>query len=139
MLTASLPLKSSRVLLIDDEIDLTNLWRLILEITGRYTVQEENHGHHAVQTAKAFRPDIIFLDRDLAGTDGGKIASDLRADEELRGVPIVFVTGSVTAQEAALHGVFGGTPTLAKPFGSDVLTRLADSILRRQPRSESAA
>jgi CheY-like chemotaxis protein len=139
MLTASLPLKSSRVLLIDDEIHLTNLWRLILEITGRYTVQEENRGHRAVQTAKAFRPDIIFLDRDLAGTDGGQVANDLRADEELRRVPIVFVTGSVTAQEAALHGIFGGTPTLAKPFGSDVLTRLADSILRRHLRHEAAS
>jgi CheY-like chemotaxis protein len=139
MLTASLPLKSSRVLLIDDEIHLTNLWRLILEITGRYTVHEENRGHRAVQTAKAFRPDIIFLDRDLAGTDGGQVANDLRADEELRHVPIVFVTGSVTAQEAALHGIFGGTPTLAKPFGSDVLTRLADSILRRHFRNEAAS
>jgi CheY-like chemotaxis protein len=139
MLPASLPLKLNRVLLVDDEIHLTNLWRLVLEITGRYTVHEENRGHRAVQTAKTFRPDIIFLDRDLAGTDGGQVANDLRADEELRGVPIVFITGSVTAQEAELHGVFGGTPTLAKPFGSEVLTRLTDSILRRHLRNEATS
>jgi CheY-like chemotaxis protein len=138
MITASLPLKVSRILLVDDEIQLTQLWRMVLEITGRYTVREENHGPQVLETVRKFRPDLIFLDRDLSGTDGGEIAGALRADEELRDIPIVFITGSVTSHEAQLHGVFGGTPTLAKPFGCEVLTRLADTILRRQRRNESA-
>jgi CheY-like chemotaxis protein len=139
MVPVSLPLKVGRILLVDDEIHLTQLWRMVLEFTGRYTVREENRGSRVLETARTFRPDLIFLDRDLAGTDGGAIAGALRADEQLRSIPIVFVTGSVTSQEAALHGVFGGTPTLAKPFGCEVLTRLADSILRFHRRSESAS
>lgn len=139
MIPSPLPLKLNRILLVDDEIHLTNLWRLVLEITGRYTVHEENRGHRAVQTAKKFRPDLIFLDRDLAGADGGEVANLLRADAELRGVPIVFVTGSVTSQEAALHGVFGGAPTLAKPFGSEVLTRFTESMLRHHRRNDTAS
>ena len=137
MITASIPLKVGRILLVDDEIQLTQLWRMVLEVTGRYTVREENRGSSVMDTVRKFRPDLIFLDRDLAGTDGGEIAGALRADDELRDIPIVFITGSVTSQEAQLHGIFGGTPTLAKPFGTDVLTRLADSILRRHRRNES--
>ena len=139
MITASLPLKVGRILLVDDEIQLTQLWRMVLELTGRYTVREENRGSEVLETVRKFRPDLIFLDRDLSGTDGGEVAGALRADEELRGIPIVFITGSVTSHEAQLHGVFGGTPTLAKPFGCEVLTRLADTILHRQRRNESAS
>ena len=118
-----------RVLLVDDEVHLTNLWRLILEGSGRYSVREENRGSRVMQTARKFRPDLIFLDRDLTDTDGGALAAELRADPELGSVPIVFVTGSVTREEAAFHSVMGGVPTLAKPFESGTLVRVADSIL----------
>ena len=121
-----------RILLVDDEVHLTNLWRLILEFTGRYIVKEENRGNRVMDTARRFRPDLIFMDRCLAGSDGGELAAELREDPELGSVPVVFVTGSVTKDEAALHGLLGGTPTLAKPFGSEALARLAETILERQ-------
>src|SRR5688572_6070127 len=111
MRPATLHGETERILLVDDEIHLTNLWRLILEVTGRYTVQEENRGSRVMQTARKFRPDLIFMDRDLTDTDGVALAAELRADPELSSVPIVFVTGSVTHQEAASRSVLGGTPT----------------------------
>jgi CheY-like chemotaxis protein len=121
--------EADRILLVDDEIHLTNLWRLILEGTGRYTVLEENRGSRVMQSARKFRPHLIFMDRDLTESDGGALAAELRADLELGSVPIVFVTGSVSREEAALHGLLGGMPTLAKPFESASLVRVADSIL----------
>lgn len=126
--------ENDRILLVDDESDLTNLWRQILETTGRYTVQEENCGSLVLQTARRFCPHLIFIDRHLGGTDGGLIAAELRRDHELGSVPIVFITGSVTQEEAALHGLFGGMPTLAKPFSSEILTRLAGVVLDRHRR-----
>ncbi len=134
MLASHFSATEDRILLVDDECDLTHLWRLILERTGRFKVQEENHGASALRTAREFRPDLIFLDHNLSGTNGGRIATELRADADLRQVPIVFVTGSMTPAEAAFHGVFGGTPTLAKPFDSTALPRVARAVLehRRQ-------
>jgi CheY-like chemotaxis protein len=128
-----------RILLVDDEVHLTNLWRLILELSGRYIVHEENRGTRVMQTARRFRPHLIFMDRHLAGSDGGELAAELRADPELGTVPIVFVTGSVTKDEAALHGLDGGVPTLAKPFGSKALASLASTILDRQRQALCAA
>ena len=116
-----------RVLLVDDEVHLTHLWRLILEGTGRYEVREENQGMRVLQTARAFRPDLVFLDCQLNDTDGSKVAAALHADPELRDVPIVFVTGSVTQDQAHLQGV----PTLAKPFNSDTMPRLASAVLEK--------
>jgi CheY-like chemotaxis protein len=123
-----------RVLLVDDEVALTNLWRDVLESTGRYIVQEENSAERAIQAAREFRPHLIFMDRDIHGTDGGELAAELRVDAELGSVPIVFVTGSVSRREAALHGLFGGMPTLAKPFTSEALVRLAGVVLDRHRR-----
>ena len=123
-----------RVLLVDDEVALTNLWREVLESTGRYAVQEANCPTKVIQTAQEFRPHIIFMDRDIHGTDGGELAAELRLDAELSSVPIVFVTGSVSRREAALHGLFGGMPTLAKPFTSEALVRLAGVVLDRHRR-----
>jgi len=128
-----------RILLVDDEVHLTHLWRLILESSGPYEVLEENHGNRALQTARKFQPHLIFLDRQIAGSDGGQLAAELRADPELGSVPIVFVTGSVTKEEAASDSLFGGVPTLAKPFGSETLTRLASTILAAQHRTLRAA
>lgn len=123
-----------RVLLVDDEVALTNLWRHVLESTGRYIVQEENFAERAIQAAREFRPHLIFMDRDIHGTDGGELAAELRVDPVLGTVPIVFVTGSVSRSEAALHGLFGGMPTLAKPFTSEALVRLAGVVLDRHRR-----
>jgi CheY-like chemotaxis protein len=128
-----------RILLVDDEICLTNLWRLLLEVTGRYTVHEENRGDRVLQTVRKFRPHLIFMDRYLGGTDGGDVAAELREDPVLRSIPIVFITGSVTQEEAALHGLLGGMPTLAKPFGSTALPLLADAVLDHHRRKPAAA
>ena len=88
-----------------------------------------------LETARRFRPHLIFMDRNLAGIDGGQLAAQLRRDPELDSVPIVFITGSITQDEAALHGLLGGMPTLAKPFTSEALARLAGVVLyhRRRP------
>ncbi len=131
MATIQLLQVRDRVLLVDDEVALTSLWREVLESTGRYTVQEENSADRAIQAAREFRPHLIFMDRDIAGMDGGELAAKLRVDAALGSVPIVFVTGSVSQREAALHGLFGGMPTLAKPFTSEALVRLAGVVLDR--------
>ena len=128
-----------RILLVDDELHLTNLWRLILELNGCYTVHEENRGTRVMQTVRTFRPHLIFMDRHLAGSDGGELAAELRADPELGSIPIVFVTGSVTKDEAALHGLDGGVPTLAKPFGSEAIASLASTILAARRATLRAA
>ena len=57
-----------RILAIDDQASVTNLWRIMLEKTGHYIVQEENYSRHAVQTARRFRPDPAGASVDLAAT-----------------------------------------------------------------------
>jgi len=105
-----------RILIIDDEIAMTRLLRLNLHHTGRYLAQTVNDAAEAVVAASAFSPDVILLDVMMPGMDGGDVAGKLRRVPELKDVPIVFLTATVTPGEVASHlGRIGGLDFIAKP------------------------
>ena len=76
----------------------------------------ENDGRHALATARAYGPDLIFLDVIMPDVDGGQVASELRGDPKLKHTPIVFLTAVVSKNEVVQRGdVIGGQTFLAKP------------------------
>ena len=54
--------RAARVLIVDNDKNTTHLVKILLEKTGRYLVFEENDSTRAHQTARNFRPDLVFLD-----------------------------------------------------------------------------
>lgn len=117
--------RKRRVLLVDDESALTNLCRLMLEKTDSFIVHEENLGARALSTARQFRPDVIFLDIRLPDKDGHAIAAELQSDPDLRGVPIVFWSGSLSCKKDVVANSHGCWPALPKPFSTEELTQFA--------------
>jgi len=108
--------RKKRILLVDDEASFTRLMKLNLETNAEYEVHIENDGSKAVATARSFRPDLILLDVIMPDTDGGQVASELRADPKLKDVPVVFLTAVVSKNEVVEHGdMIGGRQFLAKP------------------------
>jgi two-component system, OmpR family, response regulator len=117
-------MSQKKVLIVDDEESFTRLLKLNLEAGGTYRVRTENRAPYAVSAAKEFRPDLIFLDVMMPEMDGGDIASVLRADPEMKHIPIVFLTAAVKKEEVnSRGGEVGGFPYLAKPV--DVETVIA--------------
>ncbi|HEX5855718.1 MAG TPA: response regulator, partial [Thermoanaerobaculia bacterium] len=55
-------MSKKRILLVDDEADVTRSIKLSLETLGTYEVRAENDARSALKTAREFRPDLIFLD-----------------------------------------------------------------------------
>jgi len=106
-----------RILVVDDQPDITRLLKRGLEQTDDYSVREENDPGAALAAAEAFLPHLILLDVMMPGIDGGELASSLRANPKLKTVPIVFLTAAITKDEVAQReGQAGGWPILAKPF-----------------------
>ena len=106
-----------RILVVDDQSDITRLLKRGLEETDDYEVREENDSRAALAAAEEFRPDLILLDVMMPGLDGGELANSLRASAKLKSVPIVFLTAAITKDEVAeREGRTGGWPILAKPF-----------------------
>jgi CheY-like chemotaxis protein len=99
-----------RILIIDDEVGMTALGRRILEVTGEFSVREENDVTQALATSRAFLPHLILLDLHLPGKSGREIAGQLAADSALSAIPVVFLTGDLDAA-----GSCDGHPVLLKP------------------------
>jgi two-component system OmpR family response regulator len=102
----------ARILIVDDEEGFTKLTKLALT---DYEVEEENISARALETARRFKPDLILLDVMMPEFDGGDVAAQLRADETLREVPIVFLTAIVTQKETSRRPTLGGYPFISKP------------------------
>jgi DNA-binding response OmpR family regulator len=106
-----------RILLVDDQSDITRLLKQGLEQTNDYAVREENDSRAALAAAEEFQPHLILLDVMMPGMDGGELAVSLRASSKLKTVPIVFLTAAITKEEVAERdGRTGGWPIIAKPF-----------------------
>ncbi|HEY8900273.1 MAG TPA: response regulator [Chthoniobacterales bacterium] len=120
-------MKPKRILIVDDESGFTHLLRLTLEGSGKFLVEEVNDGRKALETARYFKPDIVFLDVVMPEIDGGDVAKLLRADPEFATVPIVFLTAIVSPKEAQHQTDIGGFPFLAKPVSVDSIVKAVDA------------
>ena len=118
-----------RILIVDNDKNTTRLVRILLEKTGRYVVFEENDSTRAHQTARNFRPDLIFLDVVMPDQDGGEIAAQFRADPELQYTPIIFLTALVTRAEANTGLHIDEHPFLAKPIDIQELIKAIEAHL----------
>ena len=124
-------MNKKKILVIDDEKAILSLLKVALERTGRYEVATLDKGQAALATARTFKPDIVFLDINMPDMEGSAVAYALRSDEAFVNLPIVFLTGSVTADEVAESGgQIGGQEFLAKPINLSLLTACIDKHVR---------
>jgi len=123
-----------KILIIDDENGFTELLKDILEETGRYEVETENEGRLGFFTAKNFCPDLILLDVVMPDIDGSVVAGRLKSDKETENIPIIFLTGTITPDEAKEQkDGNGGRLYLAKPV---VLKELMQCVEKKISMTE---
>jgi two-component system, OmpR family, alkaline phosphatase synthesis response regulator PhoP len=114
-----------RILLIDDEEDIREVAVLALETAGDYEVLTAAGGQKGIETAAAQQPDIILLDVMMPELDGPSTLARLRAREETREIPVIFLTAKVQASERRSLTALPVAGIIAKPF--DPLT-LGDEV-----------
>jgi CheY-like chemotaxis protein len=118
-----------RVLIVDDDVTLSRLSGMILENSGNYEVMIVNESVRALPAALQFQPTVMLLDVDMPGKSGGDLAHEAALDSRLRHIPILFLTGLVTHQEAG-DGPFesGGMKFLPKPVEPALLLATVDGL-----------
>jgi CheY-like chemotaxis protein len=118
-----------RILIVDDNPRFSQSARLILQQSGQYVVCEENDAASGLETARSFRPDLILLDFVMPQLDGAEVDAQIESDWALHGVPIVFVTGLVTRDEARNGQRIDGHRVVSKPVSSfDLLGAVEESL-----------
>ena len=109
-----------RVLLVDDEVAFANSVRQYLERTGRYDVRCLQLGREALSVAHEWTPEVVLLDYMLPDLDGGQVYQLLKADPQLRRIPIILLTGLASHDSPFNSAVRSKRFTLSKPveFGA---------------------
>ena len=112
----------NRILVVDDNVNLTMLLSKTLERFG-YEVVVENESTRAIDTVKRARPNLILLDVMMPHRDGGQVLVDLRGDVQLRHIPVILLTA--LAREAHSLANQGGIQSvvLSKPIELSALLK----------------
>ncbi len=125
-------MSKNRVLIVDDDANLSRLSGMILENSGQYEVMIVNDSERALPAAVQFQPTVMLLDVDMPGKTGGDLASDASMDPRLRNVPILFLTGLLRREETLAGPIeSGGRQFLAKPVDSAQLLAAVAGLLPR--------
>ena len=117
-----------RVLAVDDEPDLRQLLRILLE-NQSYHVDEAASGLEAVEQVRNHPDfDLVIMDIMMPGLDGVEACRRIR---EFSAVPMLFLTAKTQLGDKAEAYGSGGDDYLAKPFSQKELMMKAESLLRR--------
>lgn len=109
----------SRILIVDDEPG--NIKILSNVLAGDYALSVATSGRQALEIAKVQSPDIILLDMIMPEMDGIEVCEALRANEETKDIPVIFVTSmSDTAnEERGLDA--GAVDYISKPISPPIV------------------
>ena len=102
------------VLCIDDDSRMLEFYQAVLEPQG-YRVQGRTDGLQGLALAQQDRPDVILLDVMLAGLSGFDICRKVRADDWLRTIPIILITGMEQSAVGTTGQEAGADLVLRKP------------------------
>lgn len=128
--TASPDVKARKVLVVDDEPDVTELVRYHLKANG-FQVETTQDPGVVIGLARTFAPDLIILDVMMPDITGYQICRLLRADPSLAHIPVIFLTAKSQPDDRVQGLELGADDYITKPFTPKELVLRIQSIFRR--------
>ena len=112
--------RPQRVLVVDDSLDVRELWTMWLQFWG-FAVEQADNGLEAVRKARTFQPHLVLMDLWMPVVDGLKATETLKADPHMKNVPVLALSADTfsTASQRALSA--GAERFLPKPVDPDAL------------------
>lgn len=125
-----------RVLVVDDEANLSDLLRMALQNEG-WDARSAANGQEALNLVREFAPDLVVLDIMMPGIDGMEVLRRLRGAGN--DVPVLFLTAKDAVEDRIAGISAGGDDYLTKPFNlEEVVVRLR-GMARRHVAAAAAA
>ena len=116
-----------RVLVVDDEVNLTELLSMALRYEG-WDVTTAHTGAEAVSEASRVRPDAVVLDMMLPDFDGLEVMRRIRQEQD---VPVLFLTARDSVEDRIAGLTAGGDDYVTKPFSLEEVVARVRAHLRR--------
>jgi DNA-binding response OmpR family regulator len=120
-----------RILCIEDEPEMIDLIRLILERKG-FEVLGAVGGQEGLEAIRREKPDLVLLDLMMPDVDGWEVYRQMKADEELQHTPVVVVTAKAQSIDKVLGlHIAKVDDYVTKPFGPGDLVESVDRVLKK--------
>jgi CheY-like chemotaxis protein len=116
-----------KLLVVDDDEAVIDY--LQAKFGERYDIVSTNAPENVLGLARKERPSLILCDIDMPGMDGGDVSRELYGDDEVRDIPVLFLTG--LASPADLKGSgdqIGGRPAISKQAPLAELLKRIESL-----------
>jgi len=124
------------ILIVDDAP--ANLRLLAEMLTARgYRVRAVTSGDRALTSARAAPPDLILLDIRMPGLNGYEVCEQLKAERQMRHIPVIFISALDELHDKVQAFKVGGVDYVTKPFqGEEVLARVETHLALRRLQNQ---
>jgi len=114
-------IKSSHILIVDDDPDILDIITLSLKGNG-FATDTAGDGEEALRKIDASVPSLIILDIEMPKMNGFELIKNLKQNSKFKHIPIVILTGTHITEEDRRHGLtLGASKYLTKPFSIESL------------------
>ena len=120
----------SRVLVVEDELHIQRLIKLILE-KNSFEVTVVSTGEEALEYLKGNeQPDLVLLDILMPGIDGLQVLRTMRANASTKAIPVIMLT-ALAQETVVMKGIeLGAQDYIRKPFHPQELVKRVARVLR---------
>jgi len=125
-------INKTKVLVIDDDVNICEVIRLYMEKEG-FEVLPVYNGRKAVEEFSKFTPNIVILDIMLPGADGWQVCREIR---KISNIPIIMLSAKGETFDKVLGLELGSDDYIVKPFEPKELVARVKAVLRRYERKD---
>lgn len=127
-----------KIFVIDDEIEIVELTKMILEKEG-YEVKGTNSSAQIFEQIKDAMPDLILLDINMPDMDGWEVLRSIKMDRHFSSIPVVLFTIRSELRDK-VHGIQDGAyDYITKPFSYDELISRVQKIFQSLDHSSESS
>lgn len=119
-------MKKEHVLIIEDDSDIRDVVRILLENEG-YSIREAENGRYGIGILDE-NTDLVILDVMMPGMSGIRTCEEIR---KISNVPILFLTAKAQESDRLMGLMAGGDDYLPKPFSYSELLGRVKALIRR--------
>ena len=118
-----------KILLVEDNEDNRDMLARRLRRRG-YHVSVAINGQEGIEVAEAIRPDIVLMDLSMPLMDGWAATGRLKANPQLRQIPIIALTGHAMKEDRNKAIAAGADDYMAKPLDFELLLQVLERWLQ---------
>ena len=126
------PTRPVSVLIVDDELMMRKILRLIMHEMGFNVDAEASSGHAVMPIINEQQPDLVLLDINLPGTDGLDLLRRIHAEHSY--IKVVMISSEASQEKVKEAIDNGAVDFIAKPFHPDaVMNKLKRFMAKEDP------